>query len=214
MKRWRFSWRHRILMLTTLGCMATPVAAGQMDEARQCALESQRLKRLACFDGVFGTPLAAAESLSVSAAERPARWRQAYAQEQGRTPGDGPLYNNTGDQAGHLVTLAALGSQPPRPVLALQCHNNITELSLMLPDPLDEERVTIGFGAGQDLWRVRDNGYLLSGGRGLPAIQVAKALAARGDAEITSPNGSVDGLMFDLEGFRAAIEPLRSECGW
>ena len=194
--------------------LSAPVAAGQLDAARQCTQESQRLERLACFDAVFETPVAAQVSARPPEEQRPQRWIQVYSQEQSRQPGDGPLYVNTGDRAGHLVTLAALGAQPPRPVLALQCHNNITELTLMLPEPLDRERVRVGFGAGEDLWRVRDNGFVLSGGRGLPAIRVAKALSGQGDARIRSSDGRVDGLMFDLAGFREAIRPLRAECGW
>lgn len=207
-------WRPRALSLTVMVAVMVPAFASQLDEARQCTQEPQRLERLACFDGIFGTPVGATGASAAPQSLRPPRWVQAYAQEQARTPGDGPLYSNTGDQAGHLVTLAALGTEPPRPVLALQCHSNITELSLMLPDPLDAERVRLGFGGGEELWRVRDNGFVLSGGRGLPAIRIAKALVDRTDAHITASNGVVDGLMFDLDGLREAIGPLRAECGW
>ncbi|WP_297792917.1 type VI secretion system-associated protein VasI [uncultured Marinobacter sp.] len=202
------------LVMTVFSSLCAPVAASQLDDARQCTRESQRLERLACFDAVFGTPFERGRAASAPEASRPERWRLAFAQEQGRVPGEGPLYRNTGDSAGQLVTLGALGSQPPRPILMLQCHNNITELALMLPTALETERVSIGFGARRDMWRVRDNGFVVSGGRGLPAIRVAKGLMGRGDARISSSHGAVDGLMFDLEGFRDAIAPLRSECGW
>ncbi|MFL1456303.1 type VI secretion system-associated protein VasI [Marinobacter sp. GN3S48] len=202
------------LAITLLISGFAPVAASQLDDARECTRESQRLERLACFDSVFGTPLETTSVTGAPEANRPERWLQAYAQEQAREPGEGPLYRDTGDRAGQLVTLGALGSQPPRPILALQCHNNITELSLMLPAALEAERVSIGFGAQRDAWRVRDNGFVVSSGRGLPAIRVAKALLGRGDARISSSHGALDGLMFDLEGFRDAIRPLRAECGW
>ncbi len=202
------------LAMTVFSSLCAPVAASQLDDARECTRESQRLERLACFDSVFGTPLEAASVTGVPEANRPERWLQAYAQEQGREPGDGPLYRDTRDRAGQLVTLGALGSQPPRPILMLQCHNNITELALMLPAALESERVSIGFGTQRDMWRVRDNGFVISGGRGLPAIRVAKALLARGDVRISASHSALDGLMFDLEGFRDAIRPLRSECGW
>jgi len=115
--------------------VSAPIQAGtseQLSDARDCTGEPQRLARLACFDEVFGTPV----SLTLPeemAGQQPERWRQAFAQEQRRRPDDGPIYRNTGQISGHLLTLSALGSMPPRPLLAIQCHNNITELSLMLP---------------------------------------------------------------------------------
>ncbi|EON91800.1 type VI secretion system-associated [Marinobacter lipolyticus SM19] len=202
------------LAMTLFAGGLAPVEASQLDDARECTREPQRLERLACFDSVFGTPLKAASVTGIPEASRPERWLQAYAQEQAREPGDGPLYRETGERAGQLVTLGALGSHPPRPILVLQCHNNITELSLMLPAALEAERVSIGFGAQRDAWRVRDNGFVVSSGRGLPAIRVAKSLLGRADARISSSHDALDGLMFDLDGFRDAIQPLRSECGW
>ncbi|WP_449285931.1 type VI secretion system-associated protein VasI [Marinobacter sp. PE14] len=189
--------------------------AGQLEDARLCTSEPQRLERLACFDEVFGTPLAASgEELTAPDARRSERWRQAYASLDSENAGAGVLYRNTGRAAGQLVTVPALGVQPPRPLLALQCHNNITELTLMLPEAMEEERVQLGFGRRQNAWRVRDNGFVLSGGRGLPAIRTVKAMIDGTEARIDSPNSRIDGLLFDLSGYRRAIEPLRETCGW
>src|SRR5699024_6921931 len=120
--------------------------------------------------------------------------------------------------AGLLVTVPALGAQPPRPLLALQCHNNITELALMLPEPLDVERLELGLGvdntAATRAWRVRDEGYVLSIGRGLPAIRAVKMIALETDLRIYAENSRIDGLLFDLTGFNSAIRPLRERCGW
>jgi type VI secretion system protein VasI len=188
-------------------------AAGQLEDARSCTGEPQRLERLACFDVVFSTPLSASrEELKTPNARRSERWRQAYASLDKQ--GAGVSYRDTGRAAGQLVTVPALGVQPPRPLLALQCHNNITELTLILPEALDEERVRLGFGQGQSIWRVRDNGFVLSGGRGLPAIRTVKTLIDHTEARIDSPNSRIDGLLFDLSGYREAIEPLRATCGW
>ena len=195
--------------------LVSNASADQLEDARLCTSESQRLERLACFDEVFGTPVAApGEELSTPDARRSERWRQAYASLDSENTGASVLYRNTGQAAGQLVTVPALGVQPPRPLLALQCHNNITELTLMLPKAMDEERIRIGFGRGQTVWRVRDNGFVLSGGRGLPAIRTVKAMIDGTEARIDSPNGRIDGLLFDLSGYRRAIEPLRETCGW
>ncbi|MEP1214285.1 MAG: type VI secretion system-associated protein VasI [Marinobacter sp.] len=185
----------------------------QLAAARDCTTESQRLERLACFDEVFGTPVAVVIE-NISSGNQPERWRQAFAQEQRRRPGDGPLYRDTAELAGHLLTLSALGVKPPRPLLAVQCHNNITELTLMLPEAVKEERVTVDFGQGRQIWRVRDDGFVISGGRGLPAIRTVRNMAASSRVAVASSSGVVDGLMFDLTGFRDTLKPLQDACGW
>jgi type VI secretion system protein VasI len=185
----------------------------QSAAARDCTTESQRLERLACFDEVFGTPVAVAVGDAIGGTQ-PEQWRQAFAQEQRRQPGDGPLYRDTAEQAGHLVTLSALGAQPPRPLLAVQCHNNITELTLMLPETVKEEQVTVDFGHGRQIWRIRDEGFVISGGRGLPAIRTVREMSAGSNITVVSSSGEIDGLMFDLQGFREALKPLREACGW
>lgn len=192
--------------------LVSPAAlAGQLDEAQVCVGKVQRLERLACFDAVFGTPIADAEVPAAPEAHRSERWRQAYAQASDRSS---VIYRDTGQAAGHLVTVPALGARPPRPLLVLQCHNNITELTLMLPHALTAERVRMGFGDGQSDWRVRDNGFLVSGGRGLPAIRTVKAIESAPDISLQASRTELDGLVFDLSGFAEAIQPLRSACGW
>lgn len=192
-------------------------AESQLEAARSCSQESQRLERLACFDRVFATPVTVT-TLTDMQIHRPAQWQQAYAQEQSRTPEDGVLYRHTGADAGHLITTPALGAVPPRPVLAIQCHNHITELSLMLPQPLAEERVALSFtamgGNGAQLWRARDEGFVLSGGRGLPAIATIKAMLPLAQLEVASANAVVGGLVFDLGKLPAELVPLRAACGW
>lgn len=197
----------------TFSLAASAESSQQLAAARACTEESQRLERLACFDEVFGTPVEVAIE-NISAGNQPERWRQAFAQEQRRKPGDGPLYRDTAELAGHLLTLSALGVKPPRPLLAVQCHNNITELTLMLPKAVKEERVTVDFGQGRQVWRVRDDGFVVSGGRGLPAIRTIQNMAAGSGVTVASSSGTIDGLMFDLTGFRGTLKPLREACGW
>lgn len=212
-----------MLILAALSLMAVgvPASAGLLEEARQCTEKNQRLERLACFDEVFGTPLAEPEAGTGSGAGLPdinhsARWREAYAQTDAAAASGGVSYRDTGQAAGLLVTVPALGAQPPRPLLALQCHNNITELTLMLPEPLNAERVSLRLSeaGSRSAWRVRDNGYVLSIGRGLPAIRAVKETGPEADIRVYSDNSRIDGLLFDLTGFQDAIRPLRETCGW
>ncbi len=193
------------------GLILTPALADRMEPARACAQEANRLERLACYDDLFGMPIETAREARLPRGNQPERWRQAFAQAGDR---QAVMYRNTGDAAGHLVTVGALGTQPPRPLLVVQCHNNITELALMLPSALNAERITLGFGNGQADWRVRGGGYLVSGGRGLPAIRSIKAMTSVVDITLTANTSELDGLVFDLSGFSDAIQPLRSACGW
>lgn len=205
-----------IMLLLVAGSSMS--ATSQLDAARACVHEPARLDRLACFDQVFGTPVSAARYGAESRIQRPADWRLAYALEANRRPEDGVLYQGAGHQAGHLITIAALGAVPPRPLLTVQCQNNITELKLMLPKALDRDRVALSFdtagGREQQLWRVRDQGLIVSGGRGLPAIRTIKRLAGRTQLELSSTEPRVNGLVFDLGGLAEKLKPLRQACGW
>ncbi len=202
-----------LLALVLLSAPASSEPNLQLAEAQECTQEPQRLDRLACFDEVFGTPIALAQ-IERWHGQQPERWRQAYAQEQRRQPGDGPIYRNTGEVSGHLMTLSALGVKPPRPLIAIQCHNNITELSVMMPAEMAEERVTMDFGQGKQLWRVRDEGFVVSGGRGLPAIRTVLNMSGAQSLTVASSSSRLDGLMFDLTDFGDTLKPLREACGW
>lgn len=209
-----FRWVAGAVFLTFLGAASVQAdTSQQLSDARDCTAEAQRLERLACFDDVFGTPITVAFAEDFSG-QQPERWRQAFAQEQRRRPDDGPIYRNTGQISGHLMTLSALGSAPPRPLLAIQCHNNITELTVMLPEDIDDEPLTLDFGQGKQKWRVRDNGYVVSGGRGLPAIRTILDMSKASDVTVASSNSRIDGLMFDMTDFGSTLRPLREACGW
>ncbi|MGP4845370.1 type VI secretion system-associated protein VasI [Marinobacter sp. 1Y8] len=191
---------------------ATPVAA-----AMRCTQEPARLERLACFDAVFNTPLHKAESATQTMPGRqPVQWIAAYSQENRRAPQDGALQAN-GD-AGLMVTVAALGAVPPRPLLTVRCHNKITQLALMMPKPMSAERVRLTIATGnrqqQQVWRVRDDGYVLSGGRGLPAIDTIRNVLGAERLTLSADQSAVDGLVFDLAGMKDALNPLREMCRW
>jgi type VI secretion system protein VasI len=77
-----------------------------------------------------------------------------------------------------------------------------------------DERLTLDFGQGEQVWRVRDNGFVASGGRGLPAIRTILDMSGAGSVTVVSSNSRIDGLMFDLTDFGNRLRPLREACGW
>ena len=192
---------------------AAPAYSGLLEQARECTGESRRLQRLACFDGIFATPLAVQSAHEEPQTPSSERWRQAYAQAAGDNR-NGWIYRDSGMAAGLLLVLPALGATLPRPLMVLQCHNNITELALMLPQPLGQDRVRVNINGNPSLWRLRDDGYVLSVGRGLPSIALAKTLALMPQVQLQASARSINGLVFDLAGFSSAINPLRNACGW
>ena len=192
---------------------AAPAYSGLLEQARECTGESRRLQRLACFDGIFATPLAVQSAHEEPQTPSSERWRQAFAQAAGDTR-NGWIYRDSGMAAGLLLVLPALGATLPRPLMVLQCHNNITELALMLPQPLGQDRVRVNINGNPSLWRLRDDGYVLSAGRGLPSIALAKTLALMPQVQLQASASSINGLVFDLAGFSSAIKPLRNACGW
>lgn len=200
----------RLMLLITVCILAPAVRADLLEQAYQCTREPGRLARLACFDALFGTPAYQPESGQVSDTARSELWRQAYAQAM---PGP-PRLRDTGTLAGLLVTMSAVGARPPRPLLVLQCHNNITELALLVPAPLSAAQVQIALGAETGHWRVRDNGFAISAGRGLPSIRVARSLLLQSEVEVKAGDSALDRLVFDLDGLAEALRPLRQRCGW
>lgn len=192
---------------------AVPAHSGLMEQARECTGDDRRLQRLACFDAIFVTPFAVKSAAIEVQPLRSERWHQAYAQMTGDNR-DGWVYRDSGVVAGLLLTLPALGATLPRPLMVLQCHNNITELALMLPRPLDQDRVQVNINGAPSLWRLREDGYVLSAGRGLPSIALAKTLAFKPQVQLQADASLIDGLVFDLADFSNAIKPLRNACGW
>lgn len=205
------------LLINSSGVATAASVDDTLAAAHQCTQETARLDRLACFDVVFETPVhAEADAQAVMPGRQPTEWLAAYAQETQRTPEDGAL-RGQGD-AGEMVTLPALGAVPPRPLLTVRCDNNITHFALMLPKPSSAERVrmTLASGASRQaqMWRVRDDGFVVSGGRGLPAIDTIKTMVNASSLSLAADESAIDGLVFDLAGLREALVPLREQCGW
>ena len=84
----------------------------------------------------------------------------------------------------------------------------------MLPEPINRERVNVALSAERAWWRVRDEGLVVSAGRGLPAIRTVLAMVREPDTRVQADVAELDGLLFDLTGYAEAIKPLRQACGW
>ncbi|MGO2879122.1 MAG: type VI secretion system-associated protein VasI [Halomonas sp.] len=203
-----------LLMLCLLAC--TPSKADEqsalLKSAQTCAEETSRLERLNCYDALF-----LEANLSVGENELPALWRAIERQESAR-PDDnvGLIVNESGESV--LISVPALGTTPPRPIMVVACERLITRFQLHLPTPISGARVDLqitGNGrAVQQQWRIRDGGRVVSGGRGLPAIDTLRQLLDANEVTLRSDIKELDGLRFNVAGLRQEIAPLREACRW
>lgn len=182
-------------------------------QAHECVALESRLERLGCYDALFQARAEAPETDD----PRPALWHAVNAQEAERGDDDMGLLVRE-DAAGVRISVPALGSVPPRPQLVMACEKTITRFQLHLPQALHAPRVQVRMRAGarelEQTWQARDGGYVVSGGRGLPAIATLQQLLDADELTFYSDQATLDGLRFEVAGLRQAIQPLRDACRW
>ncbi|WP_252109556.1 MULTISPECIES: type VI secretion system-associated protein VasI [unclassified Halomonas] len=208
-------WPHAALLL--LGLVTSAGASEQapqalLESARACSEAPSRLERLNCYDALFMET-----NEQNDEGELPALWYEIERQEATRDEGDmGLIATQTQDNI--LISVPALGTTPPRPVMVLACEKWITRFQLHLPEPLGQARVDVRLvgdnGSVAQQWRVRDGGRVVGGGRGLPAIETLRQLLGESSVTLQSDVAELDGLRFDVAGLRQAVGPLRDACGW
>ncbi|WP_249977523.1 type VI secretion system-associated protein VasI [Vreelandella olivaria] len=203
-----------LLMLSAL--ISSPLQAEEygalLERAQVCAEASSRLERLNCYDAIFQEV-----PLTDEDAELPDLWHAIERQEgERRDDNVGLIVQQAGDDV--LISVPALGTTPPRPILVMACEKLITRFQLHVPVPINDARVDVQLtGNGsvvQQQWRVRDGGRVVSGGRGLPAIDTLRQLLDASEVTLRSEVAALDGLRFDVTGLRQEIQPLREACRW
>ncbi|MFC3284153.1 type VI secretion system-associated protein VasI [Litchfieldella rifensis] len=215
-----FGIRPALLLCLAMGLglesgalLANEVAPGLLENARECARQTSRLERLGCYDALFRVP----EAVPDTGDPRPALWHAIREQEAARDGDDfGFLVSEANGDV--LMSAPARGTSPPRPLLVISCEKAITRFQLHLSTASNAPRTHLRLtAAGRELeqdWRIRDGGYVISGGRGLPAIATLRQLLDGRELELGSDLAELDGLRFDLTGLRERIQPLRDTCRW
>lgn len=209
------TWRRGLALLAALGAGPIPLHADEhLSEAQSCAFHESRLERLECYDALF---MAGEEGATNDNDSFPALWRAVQAQERSRDPGDMGLMVRE-QEDGVRLSVPALGSVPPRPVLVIACESEITHFQLHLPQAVNASRIDLRLRmAGKSLeqeWRIRDDGHVVGGGRGLPAIGTLRQLLRIDELTLESRLAELDGLRFDLTDLHRHIRPLRDACRW
>lgn len=200
--------RHYLLLslLLTSGTMAAPVEQAQWQACRQ---ESSPLVRLACYDALGSE----AEPNVEQANTRSAPWQAILRQEAGRSEESAPFLLQQDESAGTFqLTRPALRGA----TLAIACVNSITHLRIRLDVPWSGDQVKVALD-GQAVrddrgWFIRDKGWLLEYGRGLPAIEDLKRWIGHRELQVQAANGTL--IRVDLSGLKEALQPVRQQCRW
>ncbi|EGU43900.1 type VI secretion-associated protein, VC_A0118 family [Vibrio ichthyoenteri ATCC 700023] len=199
------------------------VYAGEptLEQAQNCTQINARLERLACFDTLFQTPTKVHLESSYRP-DVPASWQRAYdslSQYQAEDVSH-LTTKGTAERGNAWVTLVALNEKTAfddnaKPILLMSCIDNLSRVELAFPSAIDDAQVNISIvGMRSQSWRSDDIGLLFSSGRGIPAIEMMKAMAKQPRLVLRSNSRIVDGLWFDASTLSSSLVALRSRCGW
>ena len=199
-------------LLGLLIALSQAALGDTLEAARECAAEPSRLERLGCYDALFQDLDEEADDVGL-----PPLWHAIERLEAGRGADDFSLRVDARNGE-VLLSAPARGTTPPRPLLVIACEKSITRFQLHLPEALGVPRAELVLNAGgralNQAWRVRDGGHVLSGGRGLPAIETLRQLLDADELLLDSEVAALDRLRFDIGELRQRIQPLRDSCRW
>lgn len=185
------------------------------EELTQCRLESSQLIRLDCYDKIALSSMPAPNSLP-NTTQMGKTWRQAYEHEMKRVENSAGFLVSVPEDSEYpvIMTIPAIGFQPPRPILMLSCIDNITRMQIILPSRQDAGSVMVSTDKTQFTaeWFLRENGYVLESSRGLPGIDEIKRLLS--GEKLTLKLSNNQKLTFNISGMSQEIKPLRAACHW
>ncbi len=198
--------------------------ASLVKQAQTCSAIPTRLERLACFDGVFNTPVDADNEQTI-ANIKPEAYQRAHASEAARSEGEQGFvvrYTDPEDHSkGIWMTATAIPDRGQQredmPILMLSCIDSISRMELVLPTTTSAGKATVlvsGSFAVTDRWLSDDSGTIMHAGRGIPAINVMKALMSSSGSVLRSELDEIGNLTFDTEGLTSSIRPMRNTCRW
>ncbi|MDD1780511.1 type VI secretion system-associated protein TagO [Enterovibrio sp. ZSDZ35] len=210
-----------LALFQTSPALSNAVADNQVSAAETCTLIPSRLERLACFDKVFDTPVSHELALS-TAPRKPALWVKAAESEKRRQPLQTGFIVNVSDEMesmpGAWVTSPAVVETDQAPaILMFGCIDDISRVELVLPNMVNSGRVPITtYAKNKDTraWMSDDSGYVLSAGRGMPAIVLMKSMLSQSSVSLRSNSAIVGDVRFDISNINEAVKPLRKMCGW
>ncbi len=215
--------RFLFFISVLFGLSMTSVSASNqvLEQANACTVITSRLDRLNCFDSLFATPV---NQMLPRVIENntPLSWQRAFNSLSEYQEGD--AYHLTtegeGEKTNAWITLLALNQTThfpdnAKPVLLMSCIDNLSRVELALPSAIDDPRIQLSIANTEvQYWRSDDLGLLFSSGRGMPAIDMMRAMASGKMLMLRSNSPFIDGLRFDTSELSQSLGALRTRCGW
>ncbi|MEL6749974.1 MAG: type VI secretion system-associated protein VasI [Pseudomonadota bacterium] len=218
--------RITLSSLLLLSPLSLPAVTLDPIDVATCQAETMPLARLTCYDTLLQTPVHAVDIPAPVAPREPTLLDHIRTQESQRHTDDEPLLLNSqiehadSGQQQVLITTPAIGAIGTRPILALSCQRNITQLQIVLDEPLRGKTVNLQILDASDnlrseaLWHIRGTGQIVASGRGMPSIHHIRQLQHTPYIQLHSNIAALDGLRFDLTHFAARLRQLAHACHW
>ncbi|MWP62714.1 type VI secretion system-associated protein VasI [Gilliamella sp. Pas-s25] len=184
----------------------------------QCAKETSALTRLECYDKIL-SPNSKTPLQNEGVPQHSALWFSIVEQEKTRKE-DSPYFilNTSNNDSQILLTTYAIGLQPPRPILAFSCIDNITRMQIVLFNPINYKNTELQLITENDVvkanWFVRDNGFIFESSRGLLGIEQIKRIVNARSLTLKSDDPMLNGLVFNVSTLNSSIKVLRNACHW
>ncbi|EGQ7810709.1 hypothetical protein I6Y99_004769 [Vibrio parahaemolyticus] len=206
-----------VMMMTALTCSvngwASSLSQKQVSSLYQCREEPERLVRLACFDEVMQTPINEQRaSHSIEQVHYPALWRRVW---QATEHQNAPLVWQTDEKDNAWIALTEQSSSPAQAILVLSCIDNLSRVDVLMSKPMEALTLRLNVNSRQQVsLRSDDFGVMFSSPRGLPAIDVMKALAWQETVSLHSPEEAFSPLLFNVREVKALLPQLQRRCRW
>ncbi len=214
------------LSLLLLSPLSLPAITLNSGDVATCQAEPMPLARLTCYDTLLQTPVHPVTLPAPITPREPTLLDHIRTQEGQRRSEDAPLLLNSqmehaeSGQQQVLITTPAIGAVGTRPILALSCQRNITQLQIILAEPLQGKTVSLqildaaGHLRSQAPWHIRGNGQIIASGRGMPSIHRIRQLQHTPYIQLHSDTTVLDGLRFDLTDLASRLRQLAHACHW
>lgn len=216
------------IILTLCMAFSHNLFALTLDDAAvaDCQTQTIALQRLNCYDTLFQAPVHLVEIPKPPTSRKITILDHIHTQERQRTAEDEPLLLNSqlehadSGQQQVIISTPAIGAIGIRPILAISCQRNITQLQIVLPKPINlpiiklilrDETGTIRI---QAPWRVSSTGRIVAAGRGMDSIESIRALQGIQYIQLQSNQPILDGLRFELTGLAGKLPTLATACHW
>ncbi|TCP91178.1 type VI secretion system protein VasI [Cricetibacter osteomyelitidis] len=206
----------KILLLSCLVFTHPLVWADNQESGKgeQCRTIKSNVKRLACFDNAFDTPVRSQliDKNSINSVI-PNTVSDIFALAQSQT-------ESAVESEEELQIALSSENHNAGAAIYIACRDNITRFQIALKDPVKRNPLQVeiqdetnGKSISNISWQNTERGYLLDAGRGLYAIQQLKSMLYIERFNIVIPQENRK-FTFKNNGLASRIASIRKECGW